>query len=78
MEQIHRADYHLQGMFRPELASRAYGGSPVELDVGPIAQPHFLFKQPDDLARFTFRQQTGAFRLTETVEPRNGSYLAFG
>ena len=58
MEQIHRTDHHLQGMFRSELARGTNGGRPVEFNVGPIAQPYFLFEQPDDLARFTFRQQT--------------------
>jgi len=44
MEEVHRADHHLQRVFSPEFSSRAHRIGPVKFDMWPVADPDFLFQ----------------------------------
>src|SRR5262249_12019461 len=67
-EQVHPANQHPERVFGRQVAGCAHGLSPIELDVWPVAEPDLLLKEPNQLARLTVADHSGAFRLTETIE----------
>lgn len=83
MEEVHPSNEHLERMFSGQLASGANGRGPVELDVRPVAEPHFLFEEPNQLARLADPHQTCPLCLTEAVEhldpvPRSPDNMCLG
>ena len=58
-------------MFGGEFTRGANGARPVELNVCPIAKPHFLFEKTNQLTRFAGIDQPGTLCLSECVEDLN-------
>lgn len=55
-------------MFGSEFSGGTHRVCPVELDMGPIANPDLLLEKTDSLAGLPLAKQTCPFGLAKTVE----------